>query len=84
MHAAGIGACLIWLGVQITYLIGSKQRVTTPLFWAVSFVESGCAERVIKFQILTTQMKIQDNDQRLPDISNTASLQMTVFLAVRL
>ena len=36
----------MWLFIHLQYLIGFKQRVTTLLHWAISFVGRGRAERV--------------------------------------
>jgi NADH dehydrogenase len=41
----GLIAWLLWLVVHIMYLVGFKNRVTTVLHWAVSFVGRGRAQR---------------------------------------
>lgn len=40
----------MWLGVHLVYLIGFKNRVTTLLHWAVSFVGRGRSERTSTMQ----------------------------------
>jgi NADH dehydrogenase len=45
IHLAGFLAWLMWLGVHVMYLIGFKNRVTTMLHWAVSFVFRGRSQR---------------------------------------
>ena len=45
VHLAGFFAWLMWLGVHVMYLIGFKNRVTTMLHWAVSFVFRGRSQR---------------------------------------
>jgi NADH:ubiquinone reductase (H+-translocating) len=43
----GFIAWLLWLGVHVLYLVGFKNRVTTVLHWAVSFIGRGRAQRTI-------------------------------------
>lgn len=45
LRLSGFLAWLMWLGVHLVYLIGFKNRVTTLLHWAVSFVGRGRSER---------------------------------------
>jgi NADH:ubiquinone reductase (H+-translocating) len=45
IHLAGFFAWLMWLGVHVMYLIGFKNRLTTMLHWAVSFVFRGRSQR---------------------------------------
>jgi NADH dehydrogenase len=42
----GFIAWVLWLVVHLLYIVGFKNRVTTVLHWAVSFVGRGRAERV--------------------------------------
>ncbi len=67
IHTAGIGAWLMWLGVHIVYLIGFKHRVTTLLHWAVSFVGSGRAERVITQQQIIARSAIERLGDQVPN-----------------
>ncbi|MEO6790936.1 MAG: NAD(P)/FAD-dependent oxidoreductase [Ornithinibacter sp.] len=46
LRFSGFIAWLLWLGVHLVYIIGFKNRVTTLLHWAVSFLGRGRAERV--------------------------------------
>jgi NADH dehydrogenase, FAD-containing subunit len=41
----GFVAWLLWLVVHIMYLVGFKNRITTVLHWAVSFLGRGRAQR---------------------------------------
>ncbi len=50
LRLSGFVAWLLWLGVHLVYLIGVKNRVTTLLHWAVSFLGRGRAERTITEQ----------------------------------
>ena len=45
IRAAGFFAWLMWLGVHVMYLIGFKNRLTTMLHWAVSFIFRGRSQR---------------------------------------
>jgi NADH dehydrogenase len=45
LRFAGFIAWLLWLVVHVMYLVGFKNRVTTVLHWAVSFLGRGRAER---------------------------------------
>ena len=50
LRVSGFLAWLMWLLIHLVYLIGFKQRVTTLLHWAISFVGRGRAERVVTRQ----------------------------------
>ena len=50
LHVTGFPAWLLWLGVHIVYLIGFKNRVTTLMHWAVSFLGRGRSERTATLQ----------------------------------
>ena len=67
IQMAGAGAWVIWLGVHIVYLIGFKHRVTTLLHWAVSFVGSGRAERVITEQQVIARRAIERLGDQAPN-----------------
>jgi NADH:ubiquinone reductase (H+-translocating) len=45
IRLAGFLAWLMWLGVHVMYLIGFKNRLTTMLHWAVSFIFRGRSQR---------------------------------------
>ena len=50
---AGFIAWLLWLVVHVMYLVGFKNRVTTVLHWAVSFLGRGRAQRSVPMQMIT-------------------------------
>lgn len=50
VKTAGFGAWLLWLGVHLFYLVGFKNRITTLLHWAVSFIGRGRSERTATWQ----------------------------------
>ena len=45
IRLAGFFAWLMWLAVHVMYLIGFKNRLTTMLHWAVSFIFRGRSQR---------------------------------------
>ena len=45
IRIAGFFAWLMWLGVHVMYLVGFKNRFTTMLHWAVSFIFRGRSQR---------------------------------------
>jgi NADH dehydrogenase len=45
LRFGGFIAWLLWLGVHVMYLVGFKNRVTTILHWAISFLGRGRSER---------------------------------------
>jgi len=50
VRTAGVTAWALWLGVHLVYLVGFKNRLTTLLHWAVSFLGRGRAERASTWQ----------------------------------
>jgi NADH dehydrogenase len=50
LRLSGFPAWLLWLAVHLFYLIGFKNRFTTLLHWAVSFVGRGRSERTVTQQ----------------------------------
>ena len=47
LRLSGFIAWLMWLVIHLLYLVGFKNRITTLLHWAVSFIGRGRSERVI-------------------------------------
>lgn len=50
LELSGLPAWVMWLAVHVFYLIGFKNRLTTLLHWAVSFVGRGRSERTATLQ----------------------------------
>ena len=50
LRVSGFLGWLMWLAVHLLYLVGFKNRLTTVLHWAVSFLGRGRSERVSTFQ----------------------------------
>jgi NADH dehydrogenase len=55
----GLVAWLLWLVVHIMYLVGFKNRVTTVLHWAVSFLGRGRAQRTTTHQQLVGRAAVR-------------------------
>src|SRR4029453_11896151 len=45
-----------WLGVHVMYLVGFKNRLTTMLHWAVSFIFRGRSQRTTTRQQIVARM----------------------------
>ena len=45
IRMAGFFAWLMWLAVHVMYLVGFKNRFTTMVHWAVSFLFRGRSQR---------------------------------------
>lgn len=52
---SGLLAWLLWLVIHVMYLVGFKNRVTTVLHWAVSFIGRGRAQRTTTQQLLAAR-----------------------------
>ena len=67
---SGFTAWLAWLLVHLFYQIGFKNRITTLLHWAVSFVGRGRSERTVtEQQIFARQAFEQLGEQFSPTLS---------------
>jgi NADH dehydrogenase len=67
---SGFTAWLMWLAVHLVYIIGFKNRLTTLLHWAVSFVGRGRSERTVTQQQIFARQAI---DQLGQDFTPTLS-----------
>lgn len=63
IQLSGFIAWLMWLAVHLVYLIGFKNRVTTLMHWAVTFVGRGRSERVTTQQQVLARMALQREDR---------------------
>ena len=59
LRFSGFLAWLLWLGVHLVYIIGFKQRITTLLHWAISFLGRGRTERVATEQQVFARRAIE-------------------------
>jgi NADH dehydrogenase len=53
LRFGGFVAWVLWLIIHVMYLVGFKNRVTTVLHWAVSFIGRGRAQRTTTYQQVT-------------------------------
>ncbi len=63
----GFIAWLLWLAIHVLYLVGFKNRVTTVLHWAVSFIGRGRSQRTT-----TSQQLVGRNAVRSLNLSDDA------------
>jgi NADH dehydrogenase len=59
IRLAGFIAWLAWLAIHIVYLIGFKNRVTTLIHWAVTFIGRGRSERAATDQQVFARMALE-------------------------
>jgi len=70
LRFAGFTAWLMWLALHLVYMVGFKNRLTTLLHWAVSFVGRGRSERTVtEQQIFARQAFEQLGDNFAPTLS---------------
>ena len=67
LRFSGFLAWLLWLGVHLVYIIGFKNRITTLLHWAISFLGRGRAERVATEQQVFARRAIARASSAVPD-----------------
>ncbi|MBM2620953.1 NAD(P)/FAD-dependent oxidoreductase [Actinoplanes sp. LDG1-06] len=60
LRLSGFFAWLMWLAVHVVYLVGFKNRFTTVLHWAVSFIGRGRSERVATEQQAFARRAMKD------------------------
>ncbi|WP_375476634.1 NAD(P)/FAD-dependent oxidoreductase [uncultured Jatrophihabitans sp.] len=73
LRFGGFIAWLLWLAIHVLYLVGFKNRVTTVLHWAVSFLGRGRAQRTTTNQ----QLLARDALRKLgtPDLAPAADVE---------
>ncbi|WP_250038054.1 NAD(P)/FAD-dependent oxidoreductase [Paractinoplanes maris] len=77
---SGFFAWLMWLAVHVFYLVGFKNRFTTVLHWAVSFLGRGRSERVATEQQAFARRAMKDYGdpyQRVRAPEETEALRAT-------
>lgn len=67
LEVSGFLAWVLWLGVHLVYLIGFKNRLTTLLHWAVSFVGRGRSERAATMQQVRAREAVALHDRLRSD-----------------
>jgi len=64
LRISGFVAWLAWLVIHLVYLVGFKNRLTTLLHWAVSFVGRGRSERASTAQQVYGRLAVQQVQAR--------------------
>jgi NADH:ubiquinone reductase (H+-translocating) len=59
----GFIAWLLWLVIHVLYLVGFKNRITTVLHWAVSFIGRGRSQRTTTHQQLVGRVALEQEEQ---------------------
>jgi NADH dehydrogenase len=67
VRLAGRSAWLLWLFVHLGFLTGFKNRVTTVVHWAISFLGRGRAERTITIRQVLARQALQTAHPRAPE-----------------
>ncbi len=67
VRLTGFVAWAAWLFVHLLYLIGFKNRVTTLLHWAISFVGRGRTQRAVTRQQIVARTVIERAEKRGDD-----------------
>jgi NADH dehydrogenase len=67
LRFGGFIAWLLWLFIHVFYLVGFKNRVTTVLHWAVSFLGRGRAQRTTTHRELVGRNLAEQT--KLPDLA---------------
>ena len=65
LEVTGFVAWVMWLFLHLLYIAGFKQRVSTLLRWAISFVGNGRAERTTTNQQLVGRLALERLGQRV-------------------
>ena len=70
LRFGGFIAWVLWLIIHVMYLVGFKNRVTTVLHWAVSFIGRGRSQRTTTHDQITGRRRLAkaeaEADQRTP------------------
>src|SRR5688500_18698332 len=78
VRLAGFFAWLMWLGVHVMYLIGFKNRLTTMLHWAVSFIFRGRSQRTTTRQQIvarTLMARLESTQEALKQAEKEAPVE---------
>ncbi|SHH27938.1 NADH dehydrogenase [Jatrophihabitans endophyticus] len=70
LRFGGVIAWFLWLVIHVLYLVGFKNRVTTVLHWAVSFLGRGRSQRTTTNQQLVGRNAVRA--AQLPDNADPA------------
>ncbi|MGJ3508355.1 NAD(P)/FAD-dependent oxidoreductase [Enemella sp. A6] len=65
LELTGFIAWVMWLALHLLYIAGFKNRVTTLLHWAISFISNGRTERATTNQQLVGRLALEQLGQRV-------------------
>jgi NADH dehydrogenase len=77
VRLAGFVAWLMWLGVHVMYLVGFRNRFTTVIHWAVSFIFRGRSQRTTTRQQIvarTLMARLSATEEALSEAKATESI----------
>ncbi len=77
VRMAGFLAWVMWLGVHLLYLVGFKNRFTTVLHWAVSFIARGRSQRTTTRQQIvarTLMARLESTEEEVEKSKATESI----------
>src|SRR5215213_1675428 len=75
IRLAGFFAWLMWLGVHVMYLIGFKNRLTTMLHWAVSFIFRGRSQRTTTRQQIVARTRMARLESALKEAQEKQAVE---------
>jgi NADH:ubiquinone reductase (H+-translocating) len=67
LRFGGFIAWVLWLIIHVMYLVGFKNRVTTVLHWAVSFIGRGRSQRTTTFDQVTGRRRLARAEAELAE-----------------
>jgi NADH dehydrogenase len=72
LRLTGFPAWFAWLFVHLIYVVGFKNRITTLLHWAITFIGRGRSERVTTEQQLVGRLAVRQlGEDFQPTITGT-------------
>jgi NADH:quinone reductase (non-electrogenic) len=81
LRFGGFIAWVLWLVIHVLYLVGFKNRITTVLHWAVSFLGRGRSQRTTTHQQLVGRVAVRQLG--LPDMSQPPEREAAEAQAAR-
>ena len=73
LRFGGFIAWVLWLVIHVMYLVGFKNRVTTVLHWAVSFIGRGRAQRTTTYDQVTGRRRLAHAERERERDERTAA-----------
>jgi len=67
LRFGGFIAWCLWLVIHVMYLVGFKNRVTTVLHWAVSFIGRGRSQRTTTYDQVSGRRRLAHAEQQLEE-----------------